>query len=62
MANVESNITVSGDEDSNIYQRLQQINDELEVLENHKETLNELGYNFEVNTQNGEFLAKVQDQ
>ena len=62
MANVKSQITVSSDTESNVYQRLQQIGDELEALENHKETLNELGYDFQLSTDTDGFVAEVQHQ
>jgi len=62
MANVKSNITVSGDEELNIYQRLQQIGDELDALENHKDRLSESGYVLQINTDSGVFVAEVQDQ
>jgi len=62
MADVTTQITVSSDNESNIYQRLQQIGDELEALENHKEKLDEMGYDFQVSTDAGDFVANIQDQ
>ena len=63
MTEITANISLNSEQDgSNLLQRLGELQDEIEIINNHREALAKMGYNLTLSeTDDGELLVEITD-
>jgi hypothetical protein len=63
MTEIRADISISAGDSENLLQRLNQLRDEIETIENHQKKLAEMGYTLTLgNTADGDLLVEIKDK
>jgi hypothetical protein len=63
MTEIKADISLNGTDDSNLLQRLGQLRDEIDTIQEHKKALAEMGYVLEISTtSSGELSVTITDK
>lgn len=63
MTEIKADISLNGTDGGNLLQRLGQLRDEIDTIQEHRQKLDEMGYLLEISTtSSGELLVTITDK